>query len=98
MASRSVKPFLITENLFATDERVPRTGIYAVNHTQHRLPREVPVFAGQVFPRCAKCDNPVSFRLIREAPEFDQREFRVWLHAIPPVEADVSESSERRAG
>jgi hypothetical protein len=98
MASRSTKPFLVASNVFRTDEPVPRTGIYAVSHAEHRLPREVTVFAGQVFPRCAKCSNAVTFQLVRAAPEFDQREFRVWLHAIPPVETDVSAASERKAG
>lgn len=54
-------------HLHSTDEIVPATGIYVVHHTDHRLPHEVILIAGDKFPRCSKCWAAVKFILVREA-------------------------------
>jgi hypothetical protein len=51
----------------ATGETVPTTGIYEVNHTEHRLPHEVILICGDVFPRCSKCAASVTFIRVRPA-------------------------------
>jgi hypothetical protein len=53
--------------IFRTDEMVPASGVYRVRHKKHRLPHEVTLFREQQFPRCAKCQNAVTFELIRAA-------------------------------
>ncbi|HEY5030441.1 MAG TPA: hypothetical protein VIK39_18700 [Candidatus Angelobacter sp.] len=51
---------------FRTDETVPQSGIYKVQHRKHRLPHEVTLLQDQQFPRCAKCQNAVTFELVRD--------------------------------
>jgi hypothetical protein len=58
---------MVKRPIFRTDEMVPQTGIYRVRHRKHRLPHEVTLFRDQQFPRCAKCQNAVTFELIRAA-------------------------------
>jgi hypothetical protein len=58
---------MVKRPIFRTDEMVPQSGIYRVRHKKHRLPHEVTLFRDQQFPRCAKCQNAVTFELIRAA-------------------------------
>jgi hypothetical protein len=51
-----------------TGDVATETGIYRVYHDQHRLPHEVTVLRGDQFPRCAKCNDAVSFELFYAAP------------------------------
>jgi len=51
-----------------TGAPVPRSGIYSVRHSEHRLPEEVTLLRGEEFPRCAGCESPFLFRLRRELP------------------------------
>lgn len=53
-----------------TGQEVPNSGIYRVLHSQHRLPEEVVLIAGNKFPRCGKCANAVKFELAKPAPHF----------------------------
>jgi hypothetical protein len=50
---------------FETGSFIPTSGIYSVSHSAHKLPSEVALVKSQQFPRCAKCDVPVTFMLIR---------------------------------
>ena len=58
---------MVKRPVFRTDEMVSESGIYRVRHKKHRLPHEVTLFRDQQFPRCAKCQNAVTFELIRAA-------------------------------
>jgi hypothetical protein len=58
---------MVKSPIFCTDEMVPQSGIYRVRHKKHRLPHEVGLFRNQQFPRCAKCQNAVTFELVRAA-------------------------------
>lgn len=51
--------------VFRTGERIPESGIYQVVHSKHRLPHEVTLLRHEEFPRCAKCQDAVKFRLVR---------------------------------
>jgi hypothetical protein len=68
---------------FRTGESIPESGIYRVLHHAHRLPHEVTLLWGQVFPRCAKCQNAVTFQLIRAATRLrNEQGFRVYLYEL----------------
>jgi len=85
---------------FATGEVATQSGIYEVVHEGHRLPHEVTLLSGQVFPPCAKCADAVYFRLIRPVLEDDTVSgFRVTLNQLPEIEAPAAESQadERKA-
>jgi len=70
---------------------VPQSGIYSVSHPQHRLPAEVTLLRDHTFPRCARCSDPVYYRLERSAPAFtDPDHFSVTLYELPELSADES--------
>ena len=70
-----------------TGALVPRSGIYTVRHSEHRLPREVTLLHGEQFPRCSGCDAAVSFRLIRELPNAGALlRFHVHLYQLPVLD------------
>jgi hypothetical protein len=77
------------EMTFRTGERIARSGIYQVIHRKHRLPHEVTLVKDQIFPRCAKCDGEVRFRLVRGAklPEVEN-EFstQIYLYELPVLD------------
>ena len=50
---------------FHTEELVPESGVYRVMHAKHRLPHEVTLLKGQLFPRCGQCAEHVTFEAIR---------------------------------
>jgi hypothetical protein len=51
--------------LFRTGEAIPESGIYRVIHSEHRLPHEVTLLRDEIFPKCAKCQDFVTFELLR---------------------------------
>jgi len=69
------------------------TGIYRVIHAPHRLPAEVTLIQGHIFPGCSKCKASVRFeflRSIKPAPDF-----QINLFTLPElVESDEGESRE----
>lgn len=74
---------------FSTNETVPESGIYRVTHKDHRLPHEVTLLAGQVFPRCAKCNDCVQFEAVRHALHIQaQPGFNVVVYELPVLEED----------
>lgn len=79
---------------FRTGERITRSGIYRVIHRKHRLPHEVTLLRDQVFPRCAKCQDQVRFRLVRgvELPE-RENEFstHIYLYELPVLDDAAGE-------
>ena len=73
-------------NDFQTGSPVPENGFYRIQHSQHRLPKEVTLVIGQAFPRCSKCADPVHFELIRCAPSLGMtRRFNVTLYELPEL-------------
>src|SRR5947209_19935178 len=44
---------------------IPRTGIYRIYHSRHRLMHEATLIAQSHFPRCKRCANAVRFVLVR---------------------------------
>jgi hypothetical protein len=76
-------------SFFHSGERIPTSGIYRVNHGQHRLPHEVTLLEGSMFPPCAGCNYLVFFELLQAAPHLaGEQRFAVKLHAIPPMADD----------
>ena len=51
---------------FKTGAVIPASGIYQVTHSAHRLPHEVTLLRGETFPKCQKCADAVTFKLVRE--------------------------------
>src|SRR5690349_24452709 len=67
---------------------VPDSGIYAVSHPQHTLPREVTLLRDQTFPRCSSCKEPVFYELLRSAPAAACAHpgvFSVELYELPEI-------------
>jgi len=74
---------------YKSSETIPASGIYCVVHAQHRLPHEVTLIEGQVFPPCAKCHDEVRFELVRTLPALErERRGSVSLYAIPVIEEE----------
>ena len=82
---------------FLSGEAVPQSGIYKVAHSQHRLPHEVTVLSGQIFPPCAKCGNAVIFKLLRVIQDSDTP-FTITLHQIPEIETAPVPTAEEKVG
>lgn len=84
------------ETSLRTGCSVVSSGIYRVVHSQHRLPEEVTLIAGQSFPRCSRCADPVYFELVKAAPEIGSGKhgFHVTLYELP----EVSPQDESLAG
>lgn len=82
---------------FLSGETVAKSGIYKVTHSEHRLPHEVTVLSGQIFPPCAKCGNAVIFNLLRVIQDSDTP-FTITLHQLPEIEATPEPAAEEQAG
>ena len=68
---------------YRTGLKIPQSGIYKVTHSRHRLPHEVTLLEGEIFPRCAHCGDKVQFQLIAAAQGLDRSEFRVVVYELP---------------
>lgn len=73
--------------VFKTGATVPESGIYRVFHNAHRLPHEVTLFRGNLFPRCSKCQDEVVFELVHAAPRTLSLE-RLTLYELPEMDED----------
>ncbi|MGH9521692.1 MAG: hypothetical protein ACRD3E_04080 [Terriglobales bacterium] len=49
-------------------ERAEATGVYRAVHLRHRMPHEITVLEGEIFPLCKRCGEHVRFELIHAAP------------------------------
>jgi hypothetical protein len=56
----------INASLFQTGDRVPASGLYAVVHADHQLPKAVFLAIGNEFPRCSICTSAVTFWLLQQ--------------------------------
>ena len=75
--------------IYKSSETIPESGIYSVIHSQHRLPHEVTLIGGQIFPPCAKCHDEVRFELMRELPALErERRGSVSLYALPVIDEE----------
>jgi hypothetical protein len=83
-----------------TGETVRKSGTYRVLHSEHRLPSEVTLMEGHVFPDCEKCSSLVKFQFLRAATnailQSGQERFRVIVHSLPVL--DDEDESESKAG
>lgn len=77
------------ESEFATGTPIPVSGIYSVRHSAHRLPHAVTLTMGDLFPRCAKCADKVTFTLIREVKQSVENG-PVRLFELPVIEDDAA--------
>jgi hypothetical protein len=70
---------------YRTGLSIPQSGIYKVTHSRHRLPHEVTLIAGEIFPRCSSCGNNVQFELVAVAQDLkrSKSEFRVVVYELP---------------
>jgi hypothetical protein len=79
---------------FNTGQSVPQSGIYRVIHAGHRLPHEVTLLAGEIFPRCSKCNNAVQFEVVRRAPHIQTEfGFKIVIYELPVFEEDEAVSA-----
>ena len=53
---------------FRPGDRARATGVYRVTHLRHRMPHELTLLEGEVFPSCKKCKDKVRFELVHAAP------------------------------
>ncbi|PYY22808.1 MAG: hypothetical protein DMG62_11595 [Acidobacteria bacterium] len=82
--ARNVIP--IHTGTWKTGTMVPKSGIYAVQHSEHRLPREVTLIQGQQFPRCEACESAVFFRMRRRLSAAGTgTQFHVSLYQLPVI-------------
>lgn len=72
---------------FATGSVIPASGIYSVSHPPHKLPNEIILIKNEQFPRCAKCDVPVTFMLIRAVHSAYQP---VHVYELPVLDDDAA--------
>ncbi len=65
MAAHAYKP----------SEAVPVSGVYRVEHQDHRETHDAILRAGEVFPACSVCDQRVRFTLKRPAKNSDDERY-----------------------
>ncbi|HET6933657.1 MAG TPA: hypothetical protein VFI72_02385 [Candidatus Angelobacter sp.] len=71
---------------------VAESGIYRVIHGAHRLPHSVTLFLGDIFPRCAKCADLVTFELLHGVPDQPGYE-RLRLYELPELEDENKDAA-----
>jgi hypothetical protein len=72
--------------LFRTGEKIDASGMYRVYHAKHRVPHEVTLIRGEIYPCCERCDAAVRFKLLRAIPEIDSDRGFVRLYTLPVME------------
>lgn len=84
--------------IFSTGELVPASGMYSIEHAAHRLSSAVGMFKGEVFPRCSRCTESVTFHAIREFHGLDvggEPFLRIPLYELQVLEGDAASSAAR---
>jgi hypothetical protein len=81
---------------FKTGTVIPASGIYNVRHVAHRLPHEVTLLKGEIFPKCQKCADAVTFKLLRMLTyqtAAKNSSWRITLYELPVIDGgdDASE-------
>jgi hypothetical protein len=83
--------FSMHRGRFKTGVVIPASGIYSVRHAAHRLPHEVTLLKGETFPKCQKCADAVTFKLVRMLTyqtAAKDSSWRVTLYELPIVDGD----------
>jgi hypothetical protein len=78
---------------FKTEMVIPASGVYEVTHSAHRLPHEVTLLRAETFPKCQKCADAVTFKLIRELSYqaiIRELPWRVTLYELPVIDDAAS--------
>jgi hypothetical protein len=76
---------------FKTGTVIPASGIYEVHHSAHRLPHEVTLLKGEIFPKCQKCADAVTFKLVRMLTyqtAAKNSSWRITLYELPVINGD----------
>jgi hypothetical protein len=81
----------LQNKFFYSEQGIGESGVYRVHHDQHGLPSEVTLRAGQTFPGCSKCSEPVRFELVRSLLGEDTG-FFVNLYNLPATDAPAVHS------
>jgi hypothetical protein len=55
----------VERSVYKPGDIVPRSGLYRIDHKQHRLMHEATLTEGTLFPRCRRCNDAVRFALVR---------------------------------
>jgi len=79
---------------FRTGEKIPKNGIYRVIHRKHRLPHEVTLLRDEEFPKCAQCQDSVTFELVYGVDSTDvQHELstRIRLYELPVLDEEEAQ-------
>lgn len=87
----------VQNQIFYSEQGIGESGVYRVHHDQHGLPSEVTLRAGQTFPGCSKCSEPVRFELVRRLVGEDTG-FFVNLYNLPASDAPASHSDAHMNG
>ncbi len=56
------------QKIYHPGHHADTTGVYRALHLRHRMPHELTVIQGEVFPQCKKCGDRVRFELVHAAP------------------------------
>jgi hypothetical protein len=56
---------------FAPGEKIPQSGVSRIFDGGHRVSHDVILLRDELFPRCARCEIEVKFRLIQAAPHIE---------------------------
>jgi hypothetical protein len=81
------------DQAFQTNDLVPASGTYDILHAQHLLAKQVVLFKSEIFPKCSRCDSPITFLLHHEVRGLDyvhHLDVRVPLLEIQPVTLEDS--------
>jgi hypothetical protein len=76
---------------FKTGTVIPASGIYSVHHLAHRLPHEVTLLKGEIFPKCQKCADAVTFKLVKMSTyqtAARDSSWRITLYELPVLDGD----------
>jgi hypothetical protein len=55
----------VSDTGYRPGEIVPSSGVYRIEHNQHRLMHEATLQEGMKFPLCRECGDQVRFFLLR---------------------------------
>lgn len=81
------------DQAFQTSDLVPASGTYEILHAQHLLAKRVVLFKSERFPKCSRCDFPVTFLLHHEVRALDyvnNLDVRVPLLELQPIALEDS--------
>jgi len=67
----------MAEQAYKPSEAVPVSGVYRVDHQNHRQAHEATLLEGESFPACAVCQDLVRFTLKHRSINIrDDKDFR----------------------